>query len=236
MNDTRRVLAAIATPMVLAKLRALKTPADLKFEAIENGLAFQARAWHRTFDLLVAELPFPGLEPAHFLQTLRSEECASANSPVLFLVRKSYDSKLLSIAPSLLRLVTTCTSLSQTLKIVNETLELRDRSSVHLFAETEVIIDSSRLQRVCQVENVSPSGMLLRMKRNLPLGSVVPFTLRLPDDDTPIYGRGEVIRHTDEATEAVSGVGVRFFGLDGDGSSRLAGFLRAQPHQARVIR
>lgn len=230
MNDTKRVLAAIARPTALEKLEGLQAPVDVMIEAVTNGLAFQALAWRRTFDLLLAELPFSGLEPINCLRTLRHEQCASANSPVLFLARGGYEDSLQNVDPSFLRLVTTCTSLAQTLKAVSDTLMLRDRSSVHLFAEAAMTVDSVRFQRVCQIENVSPSGMLLRTNRYLPLGSVVPFTLRLPDDDTPIYGRGEVVRHTDAATETVTGVGVRFFGFDGDGSSRLEGFLRAQPH------
>ncbi|MCP4202859.1 MAG: hypothetical protein GY769_13125 [bacterium] len=230
MDDTKRALAAIARPTVLARLEALQTPVDVKFEPVANGLAFQAYAWRRAFDLLVAELPFSGLEPANCLRTLRSKESASVNSPLLFLVQEGYERNLTYISPSLLRLVTICTNLSQALRVVTDTLKLRDRSSVHLFAEAEMIVDSVRFHRVCQIENVSQSGMLLRTNRFLPVGSVLPFTLRLPDDETPIYGRGEVVRHTDEATEAVSGMGVRFFGLDGDGGSRLDGFLQAQQH------
>lgn len=230
MNDTKRVLAAIARPAVLARLEALQTPVDVQFDTVANGFAFQAEAWRRAFDLIVAELPFPGLEPTNCLRTLRKEECASANSPVLFLTRERHDSNLQNIESSLLELVTTCTNLAQTLTVVTETLKLRDRSPIHLFVETEMIVDSVRLQRVLQLENLSPTGMLLRTNRHLPVGSVLPFTLRLPDDETPIYGRGEVVRHTDEASEAVAGMGVHFYGLDGDGSSRLDGFLGAQPH------
>lgn len=227
MNELKRVLAATVRPRLLAKLEALQTSVDVKFESVGNSLAFQALTWRRRFDLLIAELPFPGLEPANFLRTLRSKQCASVASPVVFLDREGYESTPHSIDPILSELVTTCTSLTQTLKVVTDTLKLSDRSAVHLFAETEMIVDSVRIQRVCQTENVSPTGMLLRTNLRLPLGSVVPFSLRLPEDVDPIHGRGEVVRYADAATESVSGMAVRFFGLDGDGDARLGRFLQA---------
>ena len=228
MNDTKKVLGAIVRPAILARLESLKSSVEVRFEAVQNGLAFQALAWRREFDLLFAELPFSGLQPAQCLRTLRRPECASVNSPILFLADGTPDQDLLHIDRGLLSLVTTCTSLTDALSVVDKTLELRERLPVHLFAETELIVDSVRLRRVCQIENVSPTGMLLRSRRPLPLGCVVPFALRLPDDEDPIYGRGEVVRYTQQANEPVSGVGIRFFGLDGDGSSRLDGFLREQ--------
>lgn len=228
MSDTKRVLVAIAKPAVLAKLEALQTPVEVHFERAANGQALEALARRRAYDLIVVELPFPGLDLSDCLETLRSSECASAKSPMVLLARENSETDLGKLDPSLLELVTRCTSLAEALKVVADTVHPRARLSARLLAEIETSVDSARSRRVCQTVNISASGMLLRTKRCLPPTFVLPFSLQLPFDSDPIHGRGEVVRHTDFTTEAVSGMGVRFLDFEGNGSLRLEAFLGLQ--------
>jgi len=222
-----RVLVTITRPIVWRRIQALLAPADVELERAPNGPALEALASRRSFDLIIAELPLIGRSLSDCLKCLRSAGSASADSPVVLLGLPIHRSTFEKLDSDLQELVTMCTTVHQALRVTIETLELSDRSTVRLFAETEMIVDSVRLKRVCQTENISPSGMLLRSSRRLPVGAVLPFSLRLPDESTPILGRGEVVRHTN-ASENVSGMGVRFLGLDGNGNARLRSFLETR--------
>ncbi len=226
MTGNKRILVAARRPAVLRKIEALLAPAEVAIESAPNGQVFETLASRQGFDLLFAELPLFGLGLGDFLKRLRRPGSASPHAPVVLLARQDDRDFVDGLDPTTRELVTTCATVAKALKTIAETLELGNRSAVRLFAETEMIVDSVRLKKVCQTENISPSGMLLRTSQFLPVGAVLPFSLSLPDDVNPIHGRGEVVRYTGTG-EPVSGMGVRFLGLDGDGNTRLRSFLRS---------
>ncbi|OPY93087.1 MAG: PilZ domain protein [Syntrophaceae bacterium PtaU1.Bin231] len=78
---------------------------------------------------------------------------------------------------------------------------------------------------LCQTENISASGMLLRVDQQVPVGGDVRFELMLPGDTKPLRGSGTVVRHTYERRERISGLGIRFVGFEEDGQARLETYL-----------
>jgi hypothetical protein len=72
-----------------------------------------------------------------------------------------------------------------------------------------------------QVENLSSSGMLLTSREPLPLGSVFGFELDLPEHETPIRGRAQVVRHSEVSRDGVQGIGASFLSLGGEGADRI---------------
>lgn len=78
---------------------------------------------------------------------------------------------------------------------------------------------------LCQTENISASGMLLRVDQHVPVGGEVHFELTLPGDTKPLRGTGTVVRHTYERRERISGLGIRFAGFEEDGQARLEAYL-----------
>ncbi|HPC83807.1 MAG TPA: PilZ domain-containing protein [Thermoanaerobaculaceae bacterium] len=78
---------------------------------------------------------------------------------------------------------------------------------------------------LCQTENISASGMLLRVDQHVPVGGEVHFELVLPGDTKPLRGTGTVVRHTYERRERISGLGIRFAGFEEDGQARLEAYL-----------
>jgi CheY-like chemotaxis protein len=63
--------------------------------------------------------------------------------------------------------------------------------------------------------NISVTGMLVSMEAAPPVGSEVAFSLTVGDDETPVTGRGRIVR------EDPRGRGVRFATLDEDGRDRI---------------
>ncbi|MGV8042672.1 MAG: PilZ domain-containing protein [Thermoanaerobaculaceae bacterium] len=78
---------------------------------------------------------------------------------------------------------------------------------------------------LCQTENISASGMLLRADQHVPVGGEVHFEMTLPGDTKPLRGTGTVVRHTYEKRERISGLGIRFAGFEEDGQARLESYL-----------
>ena len=72
--------------------------------------------------------------------------------------------------------------------------------------------------RDCQIrtytQNVSRSGMLLDTSNMLNVGQQFDFSFRSPTGDHLITGRAEVVRHTRDDREQISGIGAQFLNLD----------------------
>lgn len=89
----------------------------------------------------------------------------------------------------------------------------------------EVELGSGKLLRLCQSENLSISGMLIRTGERLPIGSTIGFEFVLPGDEEPLRGEAQIVRHTLPESEETRGIGVRFVSLDEDGEERLRRFV-----------
>ncbi|MDH3744607.1 MAG: PilZ domain-containing protein [Acidobacteriota bacterium] len=233
MKTKPRVLTATANQRVLDQLDRLLAIGGAGNERVVDGEAALSRAFRKPFDLIVTEFPLSGLNIADFLERLRRPQSASATTPVAIHTRPLHLRALERWTRDHDEGVTNCTSLREVLRNVSMALSISDRASAHLLVKVEMVVDATRIERAWQTENISPSGMLLRTSRVLPVASVLPFTVQLPHDEEPVHGRGEVVRHTDVDCEDVNGIGVRFLGLDGDGSERLGGFVRTHLDDAR---
>jgi hypothetical protein len=70
------------------------------------------------------------------------------------------------------------------------------------------------------VVNISASGMLVELGFPLAPGTGLDFSFRLPGDDSPFAGRGQIVRRA-----TPSRYGVRFDGLKDDAIQRLRRFV-----------
>ncbi len=104
-------------------------------------------------------------------------------------------------------------------------LRTAPRLAVRLPARLDVQVGAGVNRLFCQTENLSASGMLVRMPRNIPVGEEVEFEVYLPGERDPIEGGGKVVRHTQPDRENAVGVGVQFTGFQGDGQRRLGACL-----------
>ncbi len=88
----------------------------------------------------------------------------------------------------------------------------------------EVQLGSGKRLRLCQSENLSASGMLIRTGEEYPIGSKVGIEFVLPGDEEPVRGQAQIVRHTQPEIEEARGIGVRFVSLEENGEARLRQF------------
>lgn len=176
------------------------------------------------FDAVILSFPLADVTVKQFLSVLRRQDGPCRGSAVVFLAA---DAHLDEAA----RLVG---------QGVNAVFPVEDAAEA-LTAKLRALIDvapryplrvMSRLRgrlagtsTLCQTENISASGMLLRGDQHVAVGAEVHFELTLPGDTHAIRGTGIVVRHTFEKRERISGLGIRFAGFEEDGQARLEGYL-----------
>ncbi|MDX1643419.1 MAG: PilZ domain-containing protein [Thermoanaerobaculia bacterium] len=110
------------------------------------------------------------------------------------------------------------------------------RTSVRLLVQLDATIDDGEVARMCRTENLSKSGMLVRTRAPLPVGTDVAVQFLFPGDpavaeaDLPggyafVEGRARVVRHTDPSREPVTGMALHFMNLEEHGKRLLHKFL-----------
>ena len=110
------------------------------------------------------------------------------------------------------------------------------RRSVRLMVQLAATIDDGKVARMCHTENLSASGMLVRTKAPLPVGTKVDVQFlfrsdsRLIEDELPggygfVQGEAKVVRHTDPVKEKARGMGLQFTRLEEHGRNLLGKFL-----------
>jgi hypothetical protein len=115
---------------------------------------------------------------------------------------------------------------SQTLRRrVREGLFPVPRVGQRVVVRMEVHLGSGKLLRLCQSENLSVSGMLIRTSEEYPIGSTIGFEFVLPGDEESLRGEAQIVRHTQPEVEQTQGIGVRFVSLEEDGEERLRRFV-----------
>ncbi len=224
MKKARRVLAAVADQRLLDRVEELLLAARTDVGRALDQETAQALGFRQAFDLVISDFPLRGPTLAEFARNLRGPESLSPGCPVVLLGRSPYpagEDRTPDGPTGIFRYTSTAGFLSA----IAHQLDLANRVGERLLVQMEVTIDSARIQRAVQTENISTSGMLLRSQRLFPVGTILPFVLDLPLDPESVRGRAEVVRHAEPDNEGLLGMGVRFVELAGDAGERLGGFV-----------
>jgi hypothetical protein len=104
-------------------------------------------------------------------------------------------------------------------------LGVAPRQSQRLMLRVEVQLDQGRQLVMCQTENVSKVGMLLRSEQPFPVGTKLAFDFTPPGQRGAIRGRAEVVRHSVPDVENVHGVGVKLLDFQADGQAKWEEFI-----------
>ena len=102
------------------------------------------------------------------------------------------------------------------------------RSATRLLVSLAVHLDTDQRLIACQTLNVSRTGMLVRTSAQLPLGTRLAVSFRLPNDPNPFEAQAEVVRHADAGLEGTNAVGMQFFDVRAEDSERLDAFVSGQ--------
>jgi c-di-GMP-binding flagellar brake protein YcgR len=113
-----------------------------------------------------------------------------------------------------------------------------ERTAARVMVHLDATIDDGKVARMYKTQNLSVSGMLVRTRAPLPVGTRVDIQFLFPGDpalstsELPggygfVEGAAEVVRHTHPEKETFTGMGLNFVELEERGRSLLGKFLSA---------
>jgi hypothetical protein len=161
-----------------------------------------------------------------FFTKARQPSMASSRSLLLVLAE---DNQLKDVRAILRDELSTVLSIHQPAAVLDEVasrlLKIAPRRSARLMVKLRACVDTGDLLLMCQTENISEAGMLVRTDRTLPLGTHALFQFTLPGGIEPIEGECEVARHSVPDIEKLVGIGIRFKTIKGKGAALLKSYL-----------
>jgi len=229
MSDAIRNVLAVAVPDDLyGGIEPLMRRASFAVDRVPSVDGARALIHAVAFDIIVIGFPLPGDTLGRLLDLIRGESCPCRRSAVLVLAPPD---RVEELEPLLARghtkVVPTTATSAELKDAVSALLRVAPRLSVRLSIRLEVELGDGTTHTLCQTENVSKGGMLVRSLRLYPVDSAVRFELFLPGDKVAVYGAGVIVRHTSSGKPGDKGFGVSFKTFKGDGASRLETFILA---------
>ncbi len=183
------------------------------------------------YDAAIAGFPFPRELPlARFLTRLRKRACASRHAALLLLA----DEYSLPEARDLVgRGVNEAYKNDVGADVLAGDLEkfaaAAPRIPLVTLVQLEVPSSTGTRRVAAQCENISTTGMLVRMEHCVPLGGGVSFELTIPGQLHRVRGRAVVVRHREGQQGAKAGVALHFESLEADGLRRVEEYVAARP-------
>ena len=174
------------------------------------------------YDLIVVGYPMPELDPAGLLATIRSPDSASQETPVLVLAEEEDLPDLSTLVPaSRTRAIDAGSHPDEMARTVASLLGIAARAPTRLLVQIQARTGTRTGQRIVQTENISESGMLLRTRERVDVGTELDLEFSLPGDPRPIRGRAVVVRHAVAEVEPAVGFAIRFLQLAPGSAKRL---------------
>jgi DNA-binding response OmpR family regulator len=229
MGDSIRNVLAVAVPdEQYEALAPLMRRESFAVDRVPSMAGARTLIQAVAFDVLVVGFPLPGDTIGSLLDLIRAEGCPCRRSALLVLTPPE---RLHEVEALLDRgygqALSTAASKAELKRAVSALLRVAPRLSVRLSIRIQVELEDGTTQTLCQTENVSSSGMLVRSHRLHPIDARVSFELFLPGDKTAIRGSGVIVRHTASGEVGDDGFAVRFGTFKRDGAERLEAFIES---------
>jgi hypothetical protein len=104
-------------------------------------------------------------------------------------------------------------------------LGVASRAAPRLPIRLHVQLQKGRAVVIGRSEDVSKTGMLIRVEGSFAVGTKVVFEIHLPGDPTPVRGEAVIVHHTVVGNEQVPASGLRFLAGKSNGLRRLRFFV-----------
>lgn len=176
------------------------------------------------FDLVVVAHPRDDLEPGAFLDRVRADSSASRHAKVILVTEDPDHPDLSRLHERALEIVPRRDTLLEDL--TTQALGGDPRIPVSLMVRLAADLPYGRSIRICQSENLSISGMLIRTEDTLPIGTRVQAEFNLPGQSDPIAARAKVVRLT--VAGEIPGIALNFESLHKGSRQKLESFLAAR--------
>lgn len=226
-NHRRNVLAIGVTPKEFDHVAPFLGRDEFDVDRFPTGTGALELTTQVVIAVLLVRYPLPDLEVAEFLDQIRRPESPCRQSPVLLLATEQrLDEAVTYIGRGANRVIDIETEQPEIQRIVSGLLDVAPRKAARFLARLEIKLGGAKDMILCQTENFSGTGMLIKTERRYDVGTRLGFEFSLGDDQRSITGVAEVVRHTLLGRDEVGGIGVRFLSFAGDSQRRFEAFLQ----------
>ena len=223
---TRSVLVVGVGAEQFAGLAPILKRAKMFAELVATGTRALELAAMLPYDALAVTVPLDDTPLDEWLAKLRGDAMASRKAAVLLLVAPGHgDEALALLEQGANRVAASDDPPERVQALVSELLGVAPRVSLRAASRLSVQLERGTAQVLCQTENISATGMLIRTDQQYPVGTLLSFELTLPGEPKPIRGSARVVRHTSVRRERVTGVAVAFSGFDSHDGTRFAAHI-----------
>lgn len=220
------VLTVGARGGLLSKIDPVLERSDLTVHHVPLGKAAIHDIKSKRPRLVIVALPLLDMRLDAFLKSLAAESPASSGPAMALLA----DQHLLpELAPNLdekHRFLSADLKPEELQKGILELIGDTPRVAPRLMLRLEVQLGAGKLLRMCQTDNISESGMLVRCQDPIAVGSEVRLAISLPRSADPVQAKAEVVRQTDPDRESVQGLGLKFTEFEGQSREALREYLK----------
>jgi len=179
-----------------------------------------------TFELLIVRFPLFDMVLEEFLSAVRSDQSTCLKSPILLLATDGRQAEAETlIGRGANRVVSLEESATLVQGLVSELLAVAPRKSARFMARLEIRLGGAKDMILCETENLSASGMLIKTDRQYDKGTQLEFEFTLPEEHRPIAGVAEIVRVAGTLVREAKGIGVRFLSFAGDSQRRFETYL-----------
>jgi Tfp pilus assembly protein PilZ len=227
------VLTVGARGGLLSKIDLVLERSNLTVHHVPLGKAALKIVQSKRPRLLIVALPLLDMRLDVFLKSLAEKRPAS-NGPAMALLADEH--LLPELEPNLderHRFLSAHLAPEELQRGILELIGDTPRVAPRLMLRLEVQLGAGKLLRMCQTDNISESGMLVRCQEPIAIGSEVRLALSLPRSAEPVQAKAEVVRQTDPDRESVQGLGLRFLEFEGQGGKALSEYLKSHATETR---
>jgi uncharacterized protein (TIGR02266 family) len=227
MADEKRSVLLIGVADAQAEsIREILARADVFAERITEPTEALELARQLPFDAAIIGYPLLHGDLNLLLRGVRQSSSPSRHAAVLLLAPESSIAAAREYVGKGVNRVVRTDEPEQILHgAVAELLGVAPRIPLRVPLRLEATLDKGVWRSLCQTENVSATGMLVRTPQAFPEGTRLRFELTLPNDIAPLRGQGVVVRQADYLRERVRGVGVRLMSFDEKGQRRYQSYV-----------
>lgn len=179
------------------------------------------------FDAIVAACPLPDMPLPQFLDAVRTKDSPCRQAAVVLLASPDTLADAGALVGKGANRALPAGELDD--ELANELLRLLEvppRVPMRAVSRLKVQLSWGTSQTLCQTENVSSHGMLIKTDHPYPVGTQMAFELAMPGGAEPVRGYAVVVRQTQKTRERASGVGVRYSSFEGHDKARFESLLR----------
>ncbi|MEM1177114.1 MAG: PilZ domain-containing protein [Acidobacteriota bacterium] len=178
------------------------------------------------FEMLLVRFPLPDMDLSSFLSSVRRDGSPCHGASLILLTASSHEADAHRfIGQGANRSISLEASEDTIQSSISGLLDVAPRKAARFLARMEIRIGGAKDMLLCQTENMSSTGMLVRTDRRYEIGTQIEFEFSVVGDPRPLRGVAQVVRHTIVGRDRVGGIGMRFLSFAGDSQLRFESYI-----------